>query len=56
MEVLKSQIKPRNLLPEKEKVEFPGLGSPVHIGKAMADDRRKQLEWLERNLYNELKR
>lgn len=46
--------KSRSLIAENEKIEFPGLGSPVHIGKTLADDRKKQLQWLEKNLYKEL--
>jgi hypothetical protein len=43
LEVLKSQVKPRVLRPEPEKIENVGLGSPVNIGKVVGDDRKRQL-------------
>ena len=46
LEVLKSQVKPRVLKPEPEKIESVGLGSPVNIGKVVGDDRKRQLEWI----------
>ena len=43
LEVLNGQFKPRKLLPDKEPIEEAGIGSPVHIGKYMNDDRKRQL-------------
>ena len=53
LKVLRGQIKPRNLLPEPDKIEFAGIGSPAHIGKIVHDDRLRQLKWIERNFLRE---
>ena len=54
LQVLHGQLKPRKLLADKEPVEDAGIGSPVHIGKYMNDDRKRQLEWIERSLQRQL--
>lgn len=48
-------MKPRNLIPEPDKVEFAGIGSPAHIGKIVHEDRLKQLKVIERNFLKEVK-
>ena len=48
-------MKTRNLIPEPDKVEFAGIGSPVHIGKIVHEDRLKQLKVIERNFLKEVK-
>lgn len=54
LEILKNQVKPRSLMAEPEKMEKVGLGSPVNIGKVMGDDRKRQLEWIEKSLLKEI--
>lgn len=44
LSALRAQMKPRNLLPEPDRIEFAGIGSPAHIGKIVHDDRLKQLK------------
>ena len=46
LNVLRNQMKIRNLLPEPDKIEFAGIGSPAHIGKLVHDDRLKQLKYI----------
>jgi hypothetical protein len=48
-------MKPRNIHPEPDKVEFAGIGSPAHIGKIVHEDRLKQLKVIERNFLQEVK-
>jgi hypothetical protein len=55
LSVLRGQMKPRNLIPEPDKVEFAGIGSPAHIGKIVHEDRLKQLKVIERNFLKEVK-
>ena len=31
-----------------------GIGSPVNIGKVMGDDRKRQLDWIEKSLLREI--
>ena len=52
---LRNQMKPRVLLPQTDRVEVAGIGSPAHIGKIVHDDRLRQLKWIERNFMQELK-
>ena len=54
LEVLQKQVKPRRLIPEPEKIEKVGLGSPANIGKVMGDDRKRQLGWIEKSLLKEI--
>ncbi len=44
------QVKPRKLLPQPDTPEKVGLGSPVNIGKVVGDDRKRQLDWIEKSL------
>lgn len=55
LSVLRGQMKPRNLIPEPDKIEFAGIGSPAHIGKIVHEDRLKQLKVIERNFLKEVK-
>lgn len=55
LSILRGQMKTRNLIPEPDKVEFAGIGSPVHIGKIVHEDRLKQLKVIERNFLKEVK-
>lgn len=50
LETLKSQVKPRKLLADPDPQEKVGLGSPVNIGKVMGDDRKRQLDWIQKSL------
>lgn len=54
LEVLKRQVKPRKLIADPEKLEKVGLGSPANIGKVMGDDRKRQLDWIEKSLLKEI--
>lgn len=47
-------MKPRKLLADPDVPEQIGLGSPVNIGKVMGDDRRRQLDWIEKSLLREI--